>query len=124
MREEVADVEVPREDDLGTGQVLERTADDEVGGREDDERGVIEADRLHQSNGDAGLRLLDGESIDDSYPALVCLLAERGAQRQPPHLLEYALDLPPWLGTEHDRHALHRELPRAAVAHPAGPFLP
>src|SRR5260221_4385617 len=123
MREEVADVEIAGEDDLGPGQVLERAADDEVGGREDDERGVIESDRLHQADRNARFRLLDGEPVDDSHPALVRLLAERGAQREATHLLGHALRIAPWMRTEHDRAALHRRFPRAAVTRAARALL-
>src|SRR6266404_4784813 len=123
MSEEVADVEIAGEDDLGAGQVLERAAHDEVRGRKDDERGVVEPDRVHQPNGDACLRLRDGEPIDDSYSAFVCFLAERGAKRKAAHLLGHALRVAPRVRTENDAPALHRRLPRAAVSRAAGTFL-
>src|SRR4029077_14115480 len=115
MREQVADVEVASENDLRPGQVLERTADHEVRGRKDDERGVVETNRLHQTDGDAGLRLFDGESIDDSDAVLDRLLAERGAQGEAAHLLRHALRVAPWMRAEHDGAALHRRFPRAPV---------
>src|SRR5207245_7035565 len=123
MCEEVADVEIAGEDDLGARQVLERAAHDEVRGREDDERGVVEPDRVHQPDGDAGLRLLDGEPVDDSDSALICFLAERGAKREAAHLLRHALRVAPRVRTENDGPALHGRLPRAAVSRASGSFL-
>src|SRR2546425_653938 len=123
MCEEVADVEIAGEDDLGARQVLERAAHDEVRGREDDERGVVEPDRVHQPDGDAGLRLLDGEPVDDSDSALICFLAERGAKREAAHLLGHALRVAPRVRTENDGPALHGRLPRAPVSRAAGSFL-
>src|SRR5712691_7196801 len=123
MREDIADVEVAGEDDLGAGEVLERAADDEVRSREDDERGVVETDRLHQTDGDAGFRLFDRESIDDSDAVLDRLLAERRAQREAAHLLGHALRVAPRVGAEDDPAAFHGRLSRAAVSRTAGALL-
>src|SRR5713101_2398932 len=124
MSEQVADVEVASEDDLDARQVLERAADDEVRRGQHDQRGVVETDRIHEANGHAGARILDGEPVDDSHHALGRLLAERGTEGEAAHLLGHALRVAARVLSEDDRAALHRRLADRSVARAAGALLP
>src|SRR5712692_2681182 len=123
MCEQVADVEVASEDDLDARHVLERAADDEVRRGQHDQRGVVETDRVHKAHGHARARLLDREPVDDSYPALGRLLAQRGAEGEAAHLLGHALGIAAWVGSENDRAALHRRLSDRTVPRAAGALL-
>src|SRR5712692_3343130 len=124
MCEQVADVEVAGEDDLEPRQVFERAADDDVRRRENDQRGVVEADRLHEADGEAGLRLFDGEPVDDPHPALGRLLGERGTEGEAAHLLGHALRIAARMRSEYDGAAFHRRLADRSVPRAARALLP
>src|SRR5690242_13284803 len=122
MAEHIAHVEVSGEDDLGAGQVFERAADGVVGRGQNHKRGAVEADRLQQLGGLARLGLVEDVVLYDADLLFDRLLAERAAKREAPHLLGHLVRVVTWPRPEHVRAALHRRLPRAAVAGAASPL--
>src|SRR5438034_2547047 len=123
MREQVADVQVPGQHDLGACQVLERPADRVVRRREDHERCAVEADRFHQLGGLARLGLVEHEVLDHPDLPVDRLLAERGAQREPSHLPGHPMRVVARPRPEHVAAAFHARLPYRSVARAAGAFL-
>ena len=61
--EDVSNVQVAGQDDLGAAQVFERAADHVVRRRQDHQRGVVEADRCDQVGCKLGSRLLEAEGF-------------------------------------------------------------
>src|SRR5437868_8245012 len=108
VREQIADVEVAGQDDLGAAQVLKRAADHVVRRGQDDQRRVVKADRVHELFGLPGLRLVEDEALDDPDLPVHGLLAQRGAKREASHLPGHALAEVARSWPEHRGATLHR----------------
>src|SRR5712672_2688956 len=76
MGEEVANVEVASEDDLGSGQVLERAADHVAWRGKNYQCRVVEADRLDQICRLLGAGFLEAKTVDHSDAPFDRLLRE------------------------------------------------
>src|SRR5438309_2297681 len=74
--EQVANVEVAGQDDLGSGQVLKRAAHHVARRGKDYQRRVVKADCLDELRSLLGARLLEAEAVDHPHPALDRLLRE------------------------------------------------
>src|SRR5919109_2221555 len=121
--EEVADVQVAGQHDLGPAEVLERATHGVVRRRQDDERRAVEADGAHELFRLARLRLVEDKALDDADLAVDRLLAEGAAQREPAHLLRHLLRVVTRLGSEDLGAALHARLAGRAVTRPPGALL-